>query len=54
LQLACSIYLVVLLIFRAMKEHRKYMIRFILLFLSVAVGVGLLIGIRFLQSWAQS
>jgi hypothetical protein len=54
LQLLCGTYLIVLLILRAIRERRAFVLRFILLFLSMFLCGGLLVSIRFLQSWLRA
>jgi hypothetical protein len=53
LEVLCGIYLAVFLIIRAVRERRAFVLRFILLVLSVAVCSALLVAIRFLQSWLR-
>jgi hypothetical protein len=54
LQLACSVYLAAFLVLRSIREHKVFLARFIMLALSMAVCGGLLVSMRFLQSWLQA
>lgn len=54
LQLVSSIYLAGFLAMRCIREKRGFPARFILLALSAVFSLGLLVAIRFLQSWLRA
>ncbi len=54
LQLACGVWLAGFLVYRNVHEHRRLLLRWILLILSFACSAGLLIALRYVQQWLQS
>jgi hypothetical protein len=53
LELVSGVYLALLLVVRTVRERRVFLLRSVLLALSMAVSIVLLLGIRFLQSWLR-
>ncbi len=53
LELVCGMYLAVLLVVRTVRERKVFVLRSVLLVLSMVVCVALLLSIRFLQSWLR-
>jgi hypothetical protein len=47
-------YLIVFLIRRNIRERRPFIVRWILLILSLIVCGGLLLALRYIQSWLQA
>ena len=54
LELVCGMYLIVFLIRRNIRERRPFIVRWILLILSLIVCGGLLLALRYIQSWLQA
>ena len=54
LEIVCGFYLAVFLVVRATKEHKYFVVRFVLLFLSLVFCTGLLLFLGVLQSWFRA
>jgi hypothetical protein len=54
LELASGVWLAVFLVYRNVRERRPFLVRWILLILSLACCSGLLVTLRFVQQWLQS
>lgn len=54
LELACGVWLAGFLVYRNMHEHRRLLLRWILLILSLVCCAGLLVALRYVQQWLQS
>jgi hypothetical protein len=54
LQLACGVWLAGFLVYRNVHEHHRFLLRWILLIVSLVCGAGLLIALRYVQQWLQS
>ena len=54
LGLVTSVWLAGLLVYRAVHEHRRFVVRWILLVLSFAVSAVLLAALRLVQQWLRS
>ncbi len=54
LELFCGAWLAVFLVWRAVQEHRAFLVRWVLLVLSAICCVVLLVALRFVQQWLQS
>jgi hypothetical protein len=54
LQLVSGFYFAVFLSIRSFRERRFFVLRTILLILSLIFSAGLLVAMRFLQSWLQA
>jgi hypothetical protein len=54
LELICAVYLVVFLARRVVRERKAFLVRWVLLVLSMLVCGGLLLVLRWLDSWLQS
>jgi hypothetical protein len=54
LQLACGVWLAGFLVYRNRHEHRRFLLRWILLILSFVFCAGLLVALSYVQQWLQS
>ena len=54
LELVCGVYLMGFLLRRNFRERRPFLIRWILLILSMIACGGLLLALRYIQSWLQT
>jgi hypothetical protein len=54
LELVCAVYLVVFLARRVVRERKAFLVRWVLLVLSMLVCGGLLLVLRWLDSWLRS
>ena len=54
LQLVCSVWLAGLLVYRAVREHRPFVVRWVLLGLSFCVSAVLLAALRLVQQWLHA
>jgi len=54
LQLACGVWLAGFLAYRNKHEHRRFLLRWILLILSCVCSAGLLVALSYVQQWLQS
>lgn len=54
LQLIASVWLAGLLVYRGRREHRPYVVRWVLLALSFCVSAVLLVALRLVQQWLHA
>ena len=54
LELVCGMYLVAFLVLKNIRERRAFIVRWILLILSMIVCGSLLLMLRYIQSWLQA
>ena len=54
LQLLCSIWLAGFLVYRAAREHRAFVVRWVLLGLSFCISAVLLTALRLVQQWLHA
>jgi len=54
LQLISSVWLAGLLVYRSTREHRAYVVRWVLLALSFSVSAVLLVALRLVQQWLHA
>ena len=54
LQLVCSAWLAGFLVYRAMREKRAFVVRWILLSLSFSASAVLLVALRLVQQWLRA
>jgi hypothetical protein len=54
LQLICGVYLAVALVRRVIRERKAFLVRWVLLVLSMIVCAGLLVVLRWLESWLRT
>ena len=54
LQLICSVWLAGFLVYRAVQEHRSFLVRWILLGLSFCASAALLVALRVVQEWLSA
>ena len=54
LELACGVWLAGFLVYRNVHEHRRFLLRWILLVFSLLSCSGLLVALRYVQQWLQS
>ena len=54
LQLACGVWLGGFLVYRNMHEHRRFLLRWILLIASFVCSAALLVALSYVQQWLQS
>ena len=53
-ELACGVWLAGFLVYRNVHEHRRFLLRWILLVISLVFCAGLLVALRYVQQWLQS
>lgn len=53
-EIACGIWLAMFLAYRVVYEKRIFVVRWVLLLLALVTCSGLLLVLRFVQSWLQS
>jgi hypothetical protein len=52
--LSCGVWLAGFLVYRNVHEHRRLLLRWILLVISLVCCAGLLVALRYVQQWLQS